>query len=269
MHTLPLRTITLILIYFPYILLGCSLVENKNQLFISGAYSTYHTNHFWNKNGHKLSTYNNYHEESVHAYIEYGITDLDTVGIKSIYSRIEESVNGRTFGFGDFEANWRHLLYESEQDSFAFQAHLIIPSETTYVPNLRYGEWGGQFSLLYLRNFLVCDRAGWIESRVGYRVYHGFPSDQARADINLGYQLFSKFEVIASACLDYGVFNGKHHQNQSIILYNPNYRLLKAEIQGLYTINNHVSLSFGYFEHFWGNNVGAGGGLIGRANLIF
>lgn len=262
-------SIILIILYIPCTLMGCSLVEDKGQFFFSGAYSTYHTNHFWNKNGHKLPSHNNYQEQSAHIYAEYGLTDLDTVGIKGIYSRIEESVNGRTFGFGDFEANWKHLLCKSDTDSVAFQVIFIIPSETTYVPNLRYGEWGGQFSFLYLKNFQVCQREGWFETRIGYRVYHGFPSDQARADINLGYQFFSRFEVIASGCLDYGVFNGHHHVNHNVILYNPNYRLLKAEIQGIYTLSNFASISFGYFEHLWGNNVGAGGGLIGRANLTF
>lgn len=258
-----------LLLFIPCLLFGCSLVEDKNQFFASAAYSTYQTDHFWNKNGHTRSAHNHFHEQSVHAYVEYGVTELDTFGLKGIYSRIEESVNGRTFGFGDFEANWRHLLYKDEQKSFAFQVHLIIPSETTYVPNLRYGEWGGQFSLLYLRNFQFCNRAGWFESRAGYRVYHGFPSDQARADVHVGYQIFSRFEIIGSACLDYGVFNGRHHQNQSVILYNPNYRLLRADIQGLYSVNSHIYLSLGYFEHLWGNNVGTGGGLIGRANLVF
>lgn len=262
----------LFLIFFcssPWKSEGCSLVQEQGGFYCSTHYSTYNTSHFWNKNGKKLPSYNDFHKKTYHAYSEYGLTSLDTLGIWGSYSRIEESVNGRTIGFADFEINWRHLWCQYNGHNFATQVIAIVPAESTYKPGLRYGRYGGEISLLYLREFDFYHRGAWCETRLGYRTYDGFPSDQIRADLMVGYQLFSRLEIMAEAFLDFGLFNGDFYVNQNVILYNPNYRLLKLQVEGYLTLTDFAYINVGYFQHVWGENIGTGGGLFAGACLIF
>ena len=69
--------------------------------------------------------------------------------------------------------------------------------------------------------------------------------------------------------LDYGLNNGKHVINRSLVDLNPNARLLRSEFEVIVKPLPFLELTAGYFCNFWGRNVGYGGGFIGSIGYYF
>jgi hypothetical protein len=134
--------------------------------------------------------------------------------------------------------------------------------------SIRYGQPGAQISLLYSDIFCL-KKWGWYDLDIGYRHYQGFPSSQFLASAAIGYWIFSRFYLLASAQLDYGVWNGKANYNVNNVVFHPNYRLFKGQIEGVAEINAYASLVLGAFRHLWGMNTGTGGGYFGGAWFNF
>ena len=61
------------------------------------------------------------------------------------------------------------------------------------------------------------------------------------------------------------MYNGKKQAFDNKTALNPNARLLKAKILGVYRIAPSIYLNLGYFKYLWGQNTGSGGGLFGGA----
>lgn len=244
---------------------GSACTQEKYHFYCDAKYSYYNTQHFWNSDGSRKKAHNDFRKMMGVAYIEYGLTDCDTLTANFGWARIDESVNGRVFGFNDVEIGWKHYLFQKGNFYFTSQAILIVPPEKVYKPGLRYGRWGGEIDILATRIF----NDGWTDLKLGYRHYNGFPSDQIRADALFYYQPFSRITLCAGALLEYGVYNGHSKLNQSYILYAPEYRLLKARIEAYWCVYKCASLSIGYEQHLWGRDVGTGGKVYGGAQIQF
>lgn len=235
---------------------------------LSFQYRTYQTDHFWNKNGKKLSAYNNFKEKSIGVFLEFSITNRDALCFEGWYDRIDESVNGRTFGFEDSELSWRHLLWCDQSRLFTCQLLAIIPSGPRKT-NLRYGRLGGEINFLYSNQFTAGRYYGYYDIQLGYRVYQGFPSDQIRNIVNIGFCPANWLLLNAESKLEYGLFNGKKDRYRNTILFNSNYRLLNAKLEAIIFIHRYVSLTLSYYRHIWGENVGLGGGFLAGTIINF
>ncbi len=152
---------------------------------------------------------------------------------------------------------------------FAFQATAIIPSEHGYTPALRYGEYGVEAKFHQSLQIHVSVRSLHVSVGLGYRWYHGYPSDQIRQDATLIIRPADRLSLYASSYLDYGVFNGERRLNQSLIWLNPNYRLWKVQVGVCCRLYKQSWISLNYFRHLWGENVGRNGGFIGRVIVAF
>lgn len=232
------------------------------------SFSAYLTDHFWNKKGKKLPTYNHFQRNDYLLYSEYAFCTDNSLFINGGYSTAKELLHGNSQGVDDFELGWKHLFYAKDTFVLTAQCIAIIPTGNKK-SSIRYGKCGAEAGLLCSNTFCLCDRDGWYDASLAYRLYQGFPSDQVRAGFSLGYYVTPRIALIGLSQLDYGVFNGKSRFNPNTIVNHSNYRLLSLQLECYMHICSHVSLTLGGFKHVWGRNVGAGGGFLGGAWIDF
>lgn len=230
--------------------------------------SYYKTNHFWNKHGKRLPTFNKFDRKTYRLDMEYDITENQAVYMKGGYTMLDESLNGRSRGIEDTEFSWQCLFQGNDCQALSGRFTAIIPVGPKK-SCVRYGKFGAEFKLLYSRIIDFLDHEWWYDIGAGYRAYSGFPSDQLRADFSVGCAITPRAWVLSSMQLYYGLFNGESKFNQNNICFNPNFRLLTTQVQGIIQIHQYLSFNVGGFLHLWGENVGAGGGFYGGTWLIF
>lgn len=244
-------------------------VQQKGHGYLSATYSSYSSNEFWNHEGTKRDAHNDFEKKSYSLYGEFGLTKRDTISAQGSWARVDESINGRTFGFEDIELGWKHYLGTKWCHHISTELVGIVPIETEHQPGLRYGEFGGEFNLLFTRGLALWKRCGGYDLRLGYRAYTGFPSDQVRADAVFHIFPFSRLKLSAGGFLEYGLFNGHSRHDQSHFLLNSNYRLFKAEVKASLRLYRGASAFVGYNRHLWGRNVGTRGGYFGGVQVQF
>ncbi len=250
------------------LILDEKFIRDKGELSLVEAGGEYSTDHFWNKHGKKLPTFNDFKQTKISFSAEYGLTPKDTLGAYVFYVQNADRLNGKKRGVGDLELNWKRFLGCCGPYLFAMRILGIFPVGAKK-RSVSYGEYGAEIDLHCQRSFSFFDRCGWYELLAGYRFYKGAPSDQIRADAVVGYQLLSRLRIISGLYLEYGIFNGSKKFQGPVILLNNNYRLLKAQVQAVITIKPFLSGAVGYFQHIWGCNVGTGGGYFGAIWVDF
>ena len=230
--------------------------------------SYYRTDHFWNKHGKKLPTFNHFEKQDYRLDLEYAINKRHSVFLKGGYSLVNEEINRNSRGFEDVEASWQANIFTKHLSALSAKTTLIIPSGNTK-SCIRYGKFGGELKLLYSKVFYIFNKQFWTDFTLGYRMYSGFPSDQIVSSASFGVTLKPYLWLISSTNLNYGVFNGKTSANFNNIVFNPNFRLLTTQLQGIVQLHKHVSITLGGFIHLWGENVGQGGGGYGGVWFIY
>jgi hypothetical protein len=238
-------------------------------IYASTTYSSYETDHFWNASGDKRNAFNDCALTEWTLHTAYGLTKRDTLSVRCAWGRVEESLNGRVFGFEDVEIGWKHYIGSMRGFLITTEIIGIIPVANGYKPGLRYGKYGGEINLLASKGFSLCNILGGHDLRIGYRAYQGFPSDQIRADYSLTVRPFKQVTIANSLQLEYGVWNGKQRIDACNFLLNPNYRLLRYRLEGRFQFLRWISLFAGYQYHIWGRNVGTEGGFFGGGSLQF
>lgn len=267
---------TLLLFFLPCLLQASGHEPHHQTAFIGepgqsdtlASYSYYTTNHFWNSSGRKLPTFNDFHSHSLFLYSEYALNTCNSVFVQGGYSAVQESLNGNSQGVQDAEFGWKSLICSEGADALTTQITGIIPVGDRK-SSVRYGKFGAQFSLLYSNVFCVAEKGGWYDLGLGYRYYQGGPADQIRANAAIGLGLNPYVTLVGSSYLDYGVNNGSRSFNSNNIVNASSYRLITGQIECLITTCNHFYLTVGAFGHFWGRNVGCGGGGFGGFWLVF
>lgn len=243
--------------------------QQQGHVYLCGTYWTYSSDEFWNSNGKRCEAHNEFEKCEYNLYAEYGLTCRDTISFNSAWARIDESINGRTFGFEDLEIGWKRYLGTKWCHHISAELVGIIPIEAEYKPGLRYGQYGGEFNLLLTKGFELWERCGSYDLRLGYRTYCGFPSDQVRADAVFNIFPFSRLMLSASGHLEYGLFNGSSKDDESLFLLNPKYRLFRGQLQATMCVYKGASVFVGYQRHLWGRNVGTNGGGYGGVQIQF
>lgn len=236
-----------------------AFVGNPKELYLLPSFSSYSTDHFWNKDYHKLPSHNRFRRQSYLLYAEFAINKSNSITFDGGYSNVCESLNGNSHAFDDVELGWKHVLACSRTSAFTAQLTAILPvGDKKY--SIRYGRWGGQLDLLYSKVFEIFNKISWIDTGIGYRYYSGFPSDQLRAGFAMGCKMSPKISFIGSSQLDFSVRNGKSSFNRNNITFHPNYRLLRLQLECVFQVLSRVSISLGGYYHAWGQNTGTGGG---------
>ncbi|MBN9377741.1 MAG: hypothetical protein J0H93_05145 [Chlamydiales bacterium] len=231
-------------------------------------YSYYHTKHFWDSQGKRLPSFNPFTRKSYRLDMEYTLSSSQSVFVKGGYTMVEERLNGNSRGIEDPEASWQTLLYADTRSALSGKLTLIIPVGPKK-SCVRFGQWGGEIKVLYSKIFDHWKIPFWIDMGLGYRLYGGFPSDQIRASLSIGWKGTARFWLISSSQLYYGVGNGKKDANQNNICFHPNFRLLTSQVQAIYQMFDCLAFNIGGYLHLWGENIGAGGGFYAGSWILF
>lgn len=273
MHTLPccllFTSFLLSSLIIPGVLTGIpeqphhttAYIGNPGQLDILPSVTQYSTDHFWNKNGKKLKAFHRFDRWSALLYTEYAISRCDSLTLNGGYSRVLDKLNGNCQGIEDVELGWKHSLYQQDTLAITSQAIAIIPAGRTK-SSIRYGKIGGEIGVLCSDQFQLFCHSGWYDFSIAYRSYQGFPSNQIRTELALGYIFSQKHFLIASSQLYYGLSNSFPKWRSNMIVNNPSYRLLNAQIEYLINLFSHMTATVGAFGHLWGRNVGTNGGFF-------
>lgn len=236
-------------------------VLEKCQFLAGGHYSYYKTDYFWNKSGDKVKSFNDFRRFKGEFCAIFGVSNRDTLHLQGSYSKIDESANGNTTGFGDVELSWKHYFGYAYKHFFTGRLQAIIPVGGRKY-SLRYGRWGGEADLFIKREMCCYGKPLWYNFGAGYRKYDGYPSDQVRGFFEGGFTPFRCFSILVDSQLKYGVYNGKQNDPPNLILYNSNYRLWRGSLYGVLNVWRSVYIYGGGFRHLWGRNVGTGGGFF-------
>lgn len=249
-----------------------AFIAQEGSVDLLFSYSTYSADHFRNKNGKRLPTYNDFFAHNYTVYGEYAFNHENSFTFNGGYTFGRTSLNGNKFGFNDIQLGWKHLIKRGKDSALTFQLIGIIPC-MKHKPLITYGQWGAQGGLIYSRFFWDC--IGWYDLGAFYRWYEGFASDQIRGNASLGFNfgpiLGCLWSLIGSVFLEYGVYNGKDGYAKNPILLNPNYRLVTAQAECRFSplIFPYLTVTLGGFTHIWERQISNGCGFIGGTWLDF
>lgn len=247
-----------------------AFIAPSGSLDLLFSYSTYSADHFRNKKGKKLPTYNDFFAQDYKIYTEYAFNDCNSFTLNGGYTFGETKLDGNKFGIDDLELGWKHLIDGTEDSDFTFELIGIIPCKK-YKPLITYGKWGAQAGLIYSKFFSFWELLSWYDLGAAYRYYQGFPSDQIRANaslgVNFGQGLGVLWTCISSCFLEYGIYNGKDGYCKNHIFLNPSYRLVKAQLECRFSplIFPYLTVTLGGFIHIWERQISLGKGFIGGA----
>lgn len=198
-------------------------------------------------------------------YVEYGLFNALTVGGSAYVQRVEQS-HTDNYGIADPEIFARARLWHNENQVLSIQP--LVKSSSYFTkgrpPNGGSRSTDAELSLLYGRGLPIFTARDYLDVRVGYRVRNHGLSDQVRLDITNGIKLNEKWEITPAlrAVIATDV--------QDVITYresgDQDYSVLKAEVSGIYHLNEKQWLQAGLFKHVAGVQTGAGyGASIGFA----
>jgi hypothetical protein len=259
-------------IYYPSLLHAGAAGQQKGDYFISFKPYYYETDQFFDENSNLKDRGGTFKKYEVNTYLEYGLTDYHTLTLNSFYNWLTDDAPGskqKNHGFADQEIGLQRVVADGNYGIFALHGMIIIPLGYSLKdePRLGYDRFGTEIALLYGNNFKILEMYGFFESRLGYRYYSGYPSSQIRGTADLGYDISSRWQILTSGELQYGLKNGHEKLLQGSSPVQPDYRLLKLTLAARFTLSNHWSLVFGGYRHVWGEDSGGGGG--GYVSLWF
>jgi hypothetical protein len=229
-------------------------------MYVGGQYSYYSTNNLWNRQGVNLPAHN---EFMSHAGKIYGGLDfsLNSCGwVQGGFNSIRQQVNPDRRGFEDSNIGFYHVLKQNQIQSYGCGLQVDIPGGEPR-PALRYGAWAGELFFSFQKRFSKVN----CTIDLGYRIYSGRVSDALRAAFRFDWPFTKRIQLTAQGDLFYSVFNGKQSFCDNRMAFNPNTRLFKAKVLGVYRITKMFYINAGYFKYIWGQNVGTGGGVFGGA----
>ncbi len=249
-------------------------VQEKGKSFFSLQLYYYQTEDAFDSDGNKEKRGGVFRKTEINPYLEYGLTDNDTLVANLFYDWLydgEPEPSENNHGLADIELGWRRLLFKTDPHVITFQALSIIPTgyDLQDSPRLGYDRFGLEGSLSYGRYFKWFEKYGFLDTSLGLRTYFGYPSEQIRSSVYIGYDLLASLQIIGSGELHYGLNNGSEKQIAPNIIAQPNYRLLKATLMLRYRLTPKYSIVGAAYKHAWGQDTGAGGGVYGGLWINF
>ncbi|MBI9090625.1 MAG: hypothetical protein JEZ12_15520 [Desulfobacterium sp.] len=252
-------------IYCPSVLVAGAYGQQKGHFFYSLQSYYYSTDQYIDEKSDRHDRGGTYTKFELNPYLEYGVTDKDTVTVNSFYNWLTDDAPGstrKTQGVTDLEIGWQHRILTGKNRVAAIHGMVIIPAGYSIDddPRLGYNRFGAEASLLYGQSFKLSDKYGFVDLRLGYRDYLGYPSSQIRGNATVGYDILTRWQLLAAGDLQYGLKDGHGKQLGLNLQAQPNYRLLKLSLGARFRINAQYSLVVGGYQHVWGEETGGGGG---------
>lgn len=244
--------------FFLALLIQVQLAAIPADSYLGGQYSYYFTNNLWTKDGHNQPAYNEFMRHDSKVYGGFDISPSTCVWGQGGFDSIRQQVNPDRHGIEDSNLGLYHTFGQKGGSSCGGGLQLFVPGGE-YRPALRYGTWAAELFFSLENRF----RAIHYTLDVGYRIYEGTPSDMFRVAIRFDWPLSKRIQLTAQGDCDLAVNNGKKHFCDNKTAFNPNTRLFKAKILGVYQLSQTIYLNMGYFKYIWGQNTGSGAGVFG------
>lgn len=263
-------------------------VRAKGETTIYVGYTAFQTDHFFNEEGDKKPTGSVIYQQLYTTYIEYGLTEYDTLLANFNYVRIRqtETLHPNINGLRDFDLGWKRLLWAQKNDVFSVTLLVTIPSGSNAdeLIAVRAGQFAELVAFQYSHEFTLGCRPAGFDLSVGYRFYQGFPSDAVVLGTGFRYEFLKNFLFIASLDLYDGVGNGRpvripgpgasaaeleefiDDEINNITIRNS--RFLSGALYLCYTFS-HVTATIGTYRNLWGRNVGAQTAYFGGLTFAF
>jgi hypothetical protein len=256
----------------PSLLVAGASGQQKGNYFNSMKAYYYETDQYFDESGNLRDRGGTFKKYEMNIYVEYGLTDNYTLTLNTFYNWLTDDASGiklKNQGFTDQEVGLQRIVANGNHGIVAIHGMLIAPGGYSLEdePRLGYDRFGAEGALLYGNSFEMLDKYGFFDLRLGYRGYSGYPSSQIRVNADVGYDIFSRLQILTSGELHYGLKDGYEELVQGSSSIQPNYRLLKITLAARFRINEQASLVFGGYRHAWGEESGGGGG--GYVSLWF
>lgn len=249
----------------PHVAQASAWGQQSGNLFLSLQPYYYSTNSFFDASGDRHSRGGNFTKYEINPYLEYGLTEKDTLSCNMFYNWLSDDSSGETLhqqGFTDQELGWQRQLWQDLSQVLAVQAVLIVPAgyDLEEQPYLGYDRFGMEWNMRYGRSGTPFAHNAYIDLRLGVRHYFGYPSSQARVDVNAGVDITPTVQFLLLNELHYSLNDGDEKIINGTELLQGEYSLLKTTVAIRYRFDDRYSLVAGGFRHIWGENAGAGGG---------
>lgn len=259
---------------FPSFSHAAAWVQEKGKSLLCLQLNHYQTDDEFDSEGNKKSRDGDFRKTEINTYLEYGLTDKDTIVANLFYDWLRDDKpepSESNQGFADIELGWRRQLLKTDPHVATFQVLSIIPTgyDIQDSPRLGYGRFGLEGSFSYGRNFKWFEKYGFLDTSLGFRAYFGYPSEQIRSSASIGYDLLPPLQIIGSGELHYGLDNGSEKKIGSNVIAQPNYRLFKLTLMLRYRLSPKYSIVGAAYRHVWGEDTGAGGGVYGGIWINF
>ena len=229
----------------------------KGLLITQATY--YSTDSYFDTNGEKQSQ-PRFSKYELQPYGEYGLNDWLTIGGSAYAQSVSQSgVNNR--GIADPEIFARARLWHSDTQVISIQPLVKFSShfQRGRPPQGGSKTRDGELSILYGRNLKILSDRDYVDSRVGYRARDHGLSNQVRSDVALGLNVSDTVQivpalrtVIATDMSEAATFTEGGDLD---------YNVLKAEVTGIYHMNDRQWLQASLFKHVAGIQTGAGYGI--------
>lgn len=242
---------------------GAWLQPEHQGLFIGQA-TYYTTSHYFDFDGNKQRqpTYKKY---ELQPYVEYGLFKNLTIGGSAYAQHVTQSGNSNQ-GIADPEIFARTRLWYDDKQVVSIQPLIKFNGTFKDSGSPRGGSktTDAELSLLYGRNLPVLSNRDYLDVRAAYRTRNHGLSDQLRGDVAMGLGVTDRFMLIPALR---GV--AATDVNEAAV-YSENgdldYSVIKAEVTGLYTLNDQQWVQASLFKPVAGFQTGEGyGASIGFA----
>lgn len=236
--------------------------RGEGTFFLSLKPEYYATSSYWDREGEKADLENDFRKFSLQPYLEYGLSDNDTLIAKTFYDRLDNG-EGTTSGLSDLELGYRRFLGERYSTVFSLGASVLIPLgyDLDESPQLGYDRYGVETTLSCGRGWSAEGLNGYLESGIRYRHYFGYPPDQIRFFLVVGQDVSSQVQIIFENELQWALSEANPYFANETASIDAYYRLFKSTLHARWKFSDYQSLVLSGFRHVWGENTGAGGGF--------
>ncbi len=237
---------------------GAWLMDSGHGLAIGHA-TYYSTTSYFDKTG-KLQSQPRFSKYELQPYAEYGVTRWLTLGGSAYLQTVSQS--GIThYGIADPELFARLPLYQSGPHMLSVQPLMKFSSHFNEASSPRGGSTSTdkELSLLYGYNLHLLSTKDYLDTRAGYRWRSDGMGDQFRGDVALGLGVTDKIQIVP-ALRAVATLN-----RQDAVTFSENgdldYSVLKAEVTGIYHLNEQQWIEASIFKHVAGIQTGDGQGV--------
>lgn len=239
----------------------------KDQYYTKFSLLNHKTDHVFDNQGVVRNNCNHFRQTKYILESDIGLSDRDTLSQKFGFVRVKEELDGTTEGFTDYQIVLKHAFIKKTNQILSLETLFNLPLKG-YKPAVRYGNFGMGLMLFYGTRQSILSYPFLFSFGAG-GVHYSHVADFLKLYSRLTVCPTSLCSLRATFRLDYGLNNGKHIINRSLVDLNPNARVLRGDFEVLIRPMSCVELTFGYFNNFWGRNVGSGGGFMGSFVYCF